>query len=357
MPSWTKAGPAFATAIAFAPGAPSVAYACGINGQTDAQELGPIGFGVSQDGGHTWATGSTPGHSLVCRLSVNPLDARDLVLLTATCTQGCTSNPQNALFRSRDGGLSWTRLSPPTGGTPAPEFGGQVAWAGTALFANTVAYPPNSQGPAQHLATSINGGPFAWVDNNTIFAKSSLGVPFALGTAIYVPIFPPTCQGQQGYFCALAKTTNYGMTWSRIDLRYQGATVDLLAVGTDGKSLLVGTPSGAIMHTSLAITADDGATWHAVPAIDGGFSFFSAPDGTLFSITQDPTGPLYRLDPGATQWRQVVPALPPVNHADGFPVFSWNAAGHTVAEWMDAGADPNNNNAELPGLQFYRLGS
>src|SRR5215469_3540546 len=65
MPGWTKAGPAFATAIAFAPGAPSVAYACGVNGQTDAQGLGLIGFAGSQDGGHTWATGSTPGHSLV----------------------------------------------------------------------------------------------------------------------------------------------------------------------------------------------------------------------------------------------------------------------------------------------------
>jgi hypothetical protein len=69
----------------------------------------------------------------------------------------------------------------------------------------------------------------------------------------------------------------------------------------------------------------------------------------------DPTAVLARF--GGTQWQQAVSALPAVNHADGFPVFACNAAGRPVAEWMDAGADPNNNHAEQPGLQLYPLGS
>ena len=354
---WHTGGPSGATAIAFAPGSPTVAYTCGAIRQPAAITgvVSPMFVAVSTDGAKTWTTESPSiAESALCSLSVNPTNPRDVVLFTVNCSSNCTGDPVNHLYRSRNGGQSWAELTLPelpADGAGAPSFTNQLAWSGTTLFATTMANVSGGK-PVQHLLASVNAGPFARVDQETLFSGAGMGGIFSLGTAVYVELFPSGCHFS--YFCTLAKTTDGGATWRQISLQYQQQAVDLLATGNG--TLIVGTPNGAIEHSALASTQNDGQTWQTLPTGPSGLAYHMVGDGTLFLSTLD-TGAIYRLFRGSPQWQLVVPSTEsgPTGIDDGSLVFQVDAAGHPVAIWRDAGQDQNANGAQYPGLQYYSL--
>lgn len=357
LQGWHIGGPSRATAIAFAPGSPTVAYTCGAIRQLAAITgiVSPMFVAVSTDGAKTWTTQSPSiAESALCSLSVDPTNSRDVVLFTTICASGCNSDPKTHLYRSRDGGQSWGELilpQLPADGAGPPTFTNQLAWSGTTLFATATANISGGK-PVQHLFASVNAGPFARVDQGTLFSGAGIGGIFSLGTAVYAELFPSGCPFS--YFCTLAKTTDGGATWRQVSLRYQQQAVDLLATG-DGM-LIVGTPNGAIEHSALASTQNDGQTWRTLPTGPGGMAYYAVGDGTLF-LSDLNTGAIYRLFPGSPQWQLVVPSTEsgPTSIDDGSLVFQTDAAGHPIAIWRDAGEDQNANGAQYPGLQYYTV--
>jgi photosystem II stability/assembly factor-like uncharacterized protein len=357
LQGWHIGGPSRATAIAFAPGSSTVAYACGAIRQPTVSTGGvsPMFVAISTDGAKTWTTESPDtAESVLCALSVDPTNPHDVVLFTTTCASGCNADPKTHLYRSRDGGQSWAELALPelpADGAGIPYFTNQLAWSGTTLFATTMATISGGK-PVQHLLASVNSGPFARVDQATLFGGAGMGRIFSLGTAVYVELFPSGCNFS--YFCTLAKTTDGGATWRQISLRYQQQAVDLLAAG--GGALIVGTPNGAIEHSALARTQNDGQTWQPLPTGPGGMSYYAKADSTLF-LTDLNAGAIYRLSPGGKQWQLAVPGAgsTPTSLDDGSLVFQTDGAGHPVAVWRDAGQDQSGNGAQYPGLQYYSL--
>lgn len=357
LQGWHIGGPSRATAIAFAPGSSTVAYACGAISQPTASTSGvsPMFVAISTDGAKTWTTESPDiTESALCSLSVDPTNPRDVVLFMTTCASGCTSDPKTHLYRSRDGGQSWAELTLPelpADGAGPPAFTNQLTWSGTTLFATTTANVSGGK-PVHHLLASVNAGPFARVDQAALFVGAGMGGIFSLGTAVYVELFPSGCTFS--YFCTLAKTTDSGAHWQQVSLQYQQQAVDLLTTG-DG-ALIVGTPNGAIEHSALASTQNDGQTWRTLPTGPGGMGYYAVGDGTLF-LSDLNAGAIYRLSPGGQQWQLVVPGAgsTPTSLDDGSLVFQTDAAGHPVAIWRDAGQDQNTNGAQYPGLQYYSL--
>jgi hypothetical protein len=310
---------------------------------------------ISTDGAKTWMTESPSiAESALCSLSVDPTNPRDVVLFTTTCASGCNADPKTRLYRSRDGGQSWAELilpQLPADGAGPPAFTNQLAWSGTTLFATTMANISGGK-PVQHLLASVNARPFARVDQTTLFSGAGMGGIFSLGAAVYVELFPSGCHFS--YFCTLAKTTDGGATWRQIPLRYQQQAVDLLATG--GGALIVGTPNGAIEHSTLASTQNDGQTWRTLPTGPGGMGYYAVGDGTLF-LSDLNAGAIYRFSPGSPRWQLVVTSTAPgpTSIDDGSLVFQTDAAGHPVAIWRDAGEDQNANGAQYPGLQYFTL--
>ena len=60
------------------------------------------GLLVSVDGGTTWTTRATPGGGQVMVSAVNPRDASDVTVVAVQADRA------GHVFRSRDGGASWT---------------------------------------------------------------------------------------------------------------------------------------------------------------------------------------------------------------------------------------------------------
>jgi photosystem II stability/assembly factor-like uncharacterized protein len=100
--------------IAFAPSDPSIVYA----GMGD-QAGGYVGTGVlkSLDGGQTWArvSGATlPAPGRITKIAVNPADP-NLVYVTQYLAQAGPVTEAGGVFRSTDGGVTWTKTLPGLG--------------------------------------------------------------------------------------------------------------------------------------------------------------------------------------------------------------------------------------------------
>lgn len=104
---WSPAGPSWAQQINFAPSEPQTAYVCGTPGNRDASGQAPIALGVSSDSGHSWQTITTHLTANTCQMTMNPLDARDLLMAIGHCLT-CSSPAPMQLYRTRDGGQNWS---------------------------------------------------------------------------------------------------------------------------------------------------------------------------------------------------------------------------------------------------------
>jgi hypothetical protein len=302
---WTNAGPAVAQTIAFAPSAPQMAYTCGV---PEAGAPHAVIVGSSLDGGATWHVQAAPVSNTSCQISVDPLDARDVVLVAGTCA----SCQPPWLLRSRDGGATWTVPTLPPHGTETYTFL-MIQWAGSDLYVAPYTLEQNAQGGTFHrLAVSHAGGPFQWVEGNGLYTyappDAQINQLIAFPQGLYVALTsttqcPPACT------IPAMLTTTGGATWSQAPT-FQVATQPINVLGSipDGQTLFghIGMGPG---NVRLVRSEDGGATWHILPAFPSGtlydFAAMQTPDSTLFVELQftDQTFGIFALAPTGSVWQ------------------------------------------------------
>jgi hypothetical protein len=100
--------PLYAENLAFV--TPTIGYLCTQDSQGSSSNK-PVLF-KTIDGGQTWANVTTPNPGLPCDVIADPNDVNDLFLQQVlTQTTGAGDPLQAALWRSRDGGVSWSPAS------------------------------------------------------------------------------------------------------------------------------------------------------------------------------------------------------------------------------------------------------
>jgi hypothetical protein len=308
--------------VTFAPSSPSTGYAYQL------QQDNSIKFSVSHDGGATWQTLNTPATKQDrCDLSVNPTDARDVLL---ACTPPASSG--FTILRSFDGGVIWTQ---PHFTVTANCYNGS-GWAGsTALLAFSVCENPSSS--QTQLLASKNGGPFTRLDMNGQLGGQSLGGIAQLGGNSSVIFVQMGILGFDDTGAHINETTlrstDGGAIWAQVT--FAGGGVHLLAITPDGATLVGVYDSNA---TQLGLSKDNGQTWQKLPVGTSGFASFNnlvvAPDGTIAAVSShhsalnNPDERLYVLRAGASAWTTYTMPSTAFPHALAF-----DGSGHATAVW------------------------
>lgn len=350
---WTAAGPAYAQRIAFAPSAPYTAYACGTTRPGASGRQVPVAVSVSGDGGLTWGTDDvTPAEAIGCELTVNPRDARDVMMVTTPCAH-CSLREPLALYRSRDGGIRWAVVSlPARDASGASDFESyEWAWSGGTLY---IAPFANGEEALTRLAVSVAGGPFTWVETTGLYAGSPAGTSISalLGTraALYVVLRRASDCGSSCF--PIMRTRDDGTHWARLDAMAAGQPLALLAAASNGTLYAEPlTPLGMDGQEHepeqryYYYSTDGGIHWQSLalgwPGVFAAY-LLPAPDGTVYApLVRDPaltTGEvaeegIYAVAPGDTFWH--FSAHFPAGNVDRL-VLAWDAQGHPASLWGPA---------------------
>jgi photosystem II stability/assembly factor-like uncharacterized protein len=318
----------FGKSVAFAANDALTGYVCGNNPPSGTSA--PLQIAVTHDGGDIWQSISvrTTIPQVACKISINPQNAQELAMTTSQCWKGCTGSGLYGpdLYRSFDGGQTWTKQNFPTqGGT---EGMSAPVWLGNAFFEYTDIQVSDSIAPPQRgthsIAVSLNGGALNWVNDAPVFAGiTDLSVEVTNAYAY-----------QGGYYVELNgkiyRTSDAGTTWSRIT--YPGNVSGIL-VGADGKTLY-----GFNATNQSVRSSDGGQTWTAfsVPANTG--QFMTTPDGTLYLLQNDPSSDLtvktiLKQTQGSSQWISVAAIDPLQSPTLTWATVSWDAQGHPKQLW------------------------
>jgi hypothetical protein len=171
---------------------------------------------VSQDGGHTWQSFATPAVDVCCDLTIAPTNPQDLFLATAPCRPGyCGSSSSiTSLYRTRDGGRHWSAwaLPPVPSGTRRDFSWYWWAWVGSTFF---LAPQILGERTSAHLAASIAGRPFVWVEGNGLLAgapRTGVDLYYLLADATTLYAFLDCISPCT--FAAVMRTRDNGASWS-----------------------------------------------------------------------------------------------------------------------------------------------
>jgi hypothetical protein len=363
---WVPAGPSDAQRIVFAPSVPAIGYTCAAPGLVSFAQPVPILVQTSLDRGHTWQLLRTPASGVECDLTVNPLDARDLVLATIPPPLirpvgfKSTASDALALYRSFDGGQTWRSWPLPSASDGAPRFiSYQWGWTGASLF---VAPFAEDETRYWRLAASVNGQAFRWVEGNGLFtgAASDAGIVGLIGApaALYVDIHSERCVSVCTH---IMRSADNGASWSHFTPTFQEHTIVLLPGGS----------TSALFGQVFDFSVDANETgrnyvrslggdllWDSLPSPPGNLvisHIWELPDKRIYAALDTfviesllPPG-IYTLAPGADSWAFVAsyPAGGPQSLA-----LTWDDDGHALALWGAA-------NSLLPdrqtGLESYAI--
>jgi hypothetical protein len=335
---WSLAGPHNAESIAFAPGEPETGYTCGP--QTLSGDLAvPIIVGVTHDDGGVWETMSTPAAGASCDLTVDPTNARDVLLVVSSCAP-CGQSPVSKLYRTIDGGQHWSLWSlPPLFPDQLPVLvTTQWTWVGSTLFLAPFLQGDNN---STLLAASVNGQAFAWLKTDGLYAgvpsDTSINDLLATSTTLSVGLGTQNCTTTCSW---VMQSRDGGASWLRLTPLFQGQPVFLMGAGADGRTLLGKLVRSGLPPNSIPVrSADGGATWSALPPSPGDLVvgyLAAAPDGTVYAefdqnfskVSNGPPLGIYKVVPGEPDWSYVAPSP-----GEGMFVVAWDAAGHPSALW------------------------
>ncbi|MFA5781883.1 MAG: T9SS type A sorting domain-containing protein [Bacteroidales bacterium] len=146
----------------------------------------------------------------------------------------------NGAYLSIDNGLTWTEISPPSGGVLS------VAFCGTTLFAGTYGWGIYKSTNYGATWTSVNMGLPSYVIARTLAVS---------GTTVYVGL------GGNGVY----KTTNNGASWTATNTGI--TTSDVWSLTIDGANIYA-----AAYLDGVYLSSNNGATWTAV---NTGISFLA----------------------------------------------------------------------------------
>ncbi len=376
LPGWTSAGPPRAMDITFAPGTPTLAYACGsLVPLTSTNQYGGVptstNFAVwtSHDGGTTWSNPVQPAgqqDANGCSVITNPHNSQDVVLTLGVSQFGMTRQIQ----RSLDGGLTWQAVAPTITTGEQYLYAGDVAYTQNHL---AILMAPTNGSPQVAIEEHTNQ-PWAIIPNATIFGAQS-GTPstinalLSVGDTLIGTAFTLGATPMSGSSEWIFSSHDGGQTWASQIISTTSLFTTLLGVGMDQRTLYATytTPDGPQPSNlpdpiPLLRSFDLGRTWQALPtggagnfSIHGfvGFLPLALADGTVYAISvQSPASQqtaVYRLTPGATRWTELSPGFIGLLIAAQV-----DANGHLIRIWGHAGTATSMSNNNLPsGLQTF----
>lgn len=368
LTSWKAhtSAPQQATSIAFITS--TQGYLCAQNPQ-DYSKPAP-GLFKTSDGGGSWTHIATPNPGLPCRVFLDPNDPNDLFIQQILSTPTGTGDPlQAALWRSRDGGATWSHLAliPHTNGWNV------LTVLGSRLFAlaNPVYYgaapcPPGSPAPAQFSTPSSQ----VYVSDDGGQSWSPLGASLVAQNMLVSAL---TTDGQSIYVQTRPVATDCSTIWQPITWRRLNSDNSWSTFSTPpaSSSILTFWPAAsggmyaldvyAAQHAgalAVAVSVDRGVTWNTLPAItppDGLINVTLdeaavAPSGHVYAQIQTssasyysyPGGITFVLDPAQSQPTWSVYA---VNHATAW---SPTESGGSLSMWGLYFDNQNNSVASLP---------
>jgi photosystem II stability/assembly factor-like uncharacterized protein len=229
----------------------------------------------STNGGNSWASsdsgipqpvnpvGADYQMPLVVPIVINPSNPLELFVgSTVGFDPGVVSVPtiQNGVFRSADGGATWTQRS-----TGLPRYPGSVD---TALDVLSLAINPNN--PAElwcsviNIATSSGGGIYHSTDSGANWSDSSTGITSSDIRALHVDPADPAVVyaaggGTAGNPGGIFKSTDSGANWHSISIGLPAdAALALQVDPVDSSVLYAGTNSGVWSITQMPDADADG---------------------------------------------------------------------------------------------------
>ena len=312
-------------ALAVAPSDPRVLYVG--SGEADMRSDISYGNGMyrSGDGGKTWTRTGLEATRQIGRILVDPRDANRVFVAALGHAYG--PNPERGVYRSTDGGRTWSRVLFKDENTGAIDLAFDPSNSQTMLAALWAArrppwntYPP-SDGPGSGLFRSEDGGD-TWTRVGGGFPSEKLGrvgLAFAPGDSRRVYALVDAKEG------GLYASEDRGVTWTRTsaDARiwergwyFGGVTVDpkdantvyacntAMYRSTDGGRTFLpvkGAPGGDDYH-ELRIDPSDsrrmivGSDQGAVVTVDGGktwSSWYNQPTAQFYHVTTDDRFPYW----------------------------------------------------------------
>ena len=346
-PAWVSASvPAETASVRFAPSAPQTAYLCAIDGPAVGQLAHSARLYKSVDGAATWslvphtpiihpiATSDGIPTIAMCDVYVDAADARDIFFQqTQFQPAGAGVAIARALYRSRDGGATWTTLHEldRTNGFRA------IAVAGSRLIAQFepsmyggAPCPPNAPAPkptSEIVASDDGGQTWQMTGQNVMAARYSPNHLFAAGAALFVTseqVHAAACQGPNS--AALWRSLDGGATWMHVASSPVIESVSFTARAGGAGYYGVAVAGTANAQTpSLLFSSDSGATWAALPALPapntlnfpGYYAAMVTPTGDV--VTQAnfaPTAFILHRSTAAPSWAPFAPAVAPGDSND-----------------------------------------
>jgi hypothetical protein len=318
----------------FAPSSPRVGYAC--NTVQTAGQASASSFYATHDGGQTWQalgqpqipTGSTPAGEV--SVFVDTANAQDVfVKQDVSYPESGASVP--TVWRSLDGGATWHQLASVPILPQGPSTVNGLGVLGTRIV---VAMSIQGEGTLDNDLYASDDGGATWHQFAVSLPSRVLGFVI-LGNSVIVQTIPPavaaadrrptarsgpsltrpgsllSAPGSSGgpppvYF----RSDDGGNTWAKVSVPGGMPVFTLAAAGTAYFGVSVAEPQSPGAPVVAYWSQDSGATWKALPTLQGveggwldptslGLNLVVAPDGTVLTDTRHPTNPpAYQSDAG-----------------------------------------------------------
>ncbi len=330
LASWhTTTAPQDAVSLQFAPSNPGIAYLCADDGPSALSLVALPRLYKSADGAMTWSRlTSAPALRPIadqlttfaqCAVFVDALDAQDVFFQeTQFEPSGGGFAIVRALYRSRDGGATWSQLTAldrTNGFASITVFGNRlVAQLIPSVYGAAGCTPnPGMPQPASLIDASDDDGqtwqPIGQSIESAGYLPRAMAVAGATLFAIADPLPSGNCSAPGS--ATLWRSANGGSTWSRTALvqpSIQAVTFTARADGAGYYGMAQATSSDGVSMRAL-FTSDTGATWTALPLPPASTtnvpSFHGAvtPTGDVL-VSVDDGGVVYRGHAGAAlaQW-------------------------------------------------------